>query len=331
MIEVGASVKPLQAPFPWFGGKSRVAHLVWERFGNVRNYVEPFFGSGAVLLGRPQPFDGVETVNDIDGFVANFWRAVKSDPDGVADAANWPANENDLHARHAWLVGVRDELRSRIEGNPDYFDVKIAGWWVWGISCWIGGGFCSGNGPWNVVDGRLVRDAGDAGMGVQRRLIHLGNAGMGVQRKAVALQGWMRDLSQRLSRVRVASGDWLRVCGQSVTHRHGLTAVFLDPPYSHAERDPRIYRMESGSVASDVRAWAIQNGDNPKMRIAMCGYDTEHSMPESWVSVGWKAHGGYAHLGLGRGKDNASRECFWFSPHCLQPGAAQGARLFEED
>ena len=35
----------LRAPFPWFGGKASVAHLVWERFGaDVANYVEPFAG-----------------------------------------------------------------------------------------------------------------------------------------------------------------------------------------------------------------------------------------------------------------------------------------------
>lgn len=44
----------LKAPFPWFGGKARVASMVWERFGaEIGNYMEPFFGSGAVLLGRP--------------------------------------------------------------------------------------------------------------------------------------------------------------------------------------------------------------------------------------------------------------------------------------
>jgi DNA adenine methylase len=37
----------------YFGGKSRVAPQVWERFGDVANYVEPFAGSLAVLLGRP--------------------------------------------------------------------------------------------------------------------------------------------------------------------------------------------------------------------------------------------------------------------------------------
>lgn len=41
----------LKAPFPYFGGKRVVAPEVWRRFGDTPNYVEPFFGSGAVLLG----------------------------------------------------------------------------------------------------------------------------------------------------------------------------------------------------------------------------------------------------------------------------------------
>lgn len=67
----------LRAPFPWFGGKSRVAHLVWSAFGaDVANYVEPFAGSLAVLLARPgEP--RIETVNDLDGYLVNFWRAVQ--------------------------------------------------------------------------------------------------------------------------------------------------------------------------------------------------------------------------------------------------------------
>ena len=85
-----------QAPFPWMGGKSRVAEVVWERFGNVPNLVEPFFGSGAVLFLRPiehEWWDRIETVNDYDGNVANFWRAVKLCPEAVADWADWPVNE----------------------------------------------------------------------------------------------------------------------------------------------------------------------------------------------------------------------------------------------
>lgn len=37
----------LAAPFPWFGGKANAAELVWQAFGVVDNYVEPFAGSAA--------------------------------------------------------------------------------------------------------------------------------------------------------------------------------------------------------------------------------------------------------------------------------------------
>lgn len=44
----------MKAPFPYFGGKSKVSDLVWGLLGaDVMNYVEPFAGSLAVLLGRP--------------------------------------------------------------------------------------------------------------------------------------------------------------------------------------------------------------------------------------------------------------------------------------
>lgn len=117
-----------KAPFPWFGGKSRVAHLVWARFGDVPNYVEPFAGSLAVLLGRPW-LPRTETVNDIDCYLANFWRAVAAAPEEVARWADWPVNEADLHARHLWLVR-REDFRERMKCDPAFFDPKIAGWWA---------------------------------------------------------------------------------------------------------------------------------------------------------------------------------------------------------
>jgi len=287
----------------------------------------------------------VETVNDKDGFVANFWRAVQSAPDEVAHYSDWPSNENDLHARHAWLVGVKESLRARLEGDPEWYDAKIAGWWCWGMSCWIGGGFCSGEGPWCVredADGvcRLVREVSD-GPGVKRQRLHLSCAGKGVQRRLDANSGdseaangiyqWMRALAGRLGRVRVCCGDWSRVCGPMVTVHHGLTAVFLDPPYSEAAgRDGELYCEESMSVAHDVREWAIKWGGDPRMRIALCGYEGEHAMPADWSVFAWKAHGGYAHRSRSksRGKANAKKERIWFSPHCMIGPAETQALLF---
>ena len=315
----------LSTPFPWFGGKRRVASLVWQRFGDVQNYVEPFAGSLAVLLGRPQPFRGSETVNDRDGFVANFWRALQADPDGLAAAADWPVNECDQHARHAWLVGQRETLTAKLEGDPSYYDVKIAGWWVWGIGVWIGAGWCAGDGPWRVNDAGQLVHLGNTGQGVHRQLVHLGNAGQGEE----GLRAWMQALADRLRRVRVCCGDWTRVCGPTPTVKQGLTAVLLDPPYSDAERTGELYAVDDGTVATHVGAWAREWGDDPRMRIALCGYDGEHELP-GWLSVPWKNHGGYGSQGEGRGRANASREVIWFSKFCLRPDRGLFASLDEQ-
>lgn len=308
----------LTAPFPYFGGKRKIAAEVWAHFGVVRCYVEPFFGSGAVLLGRPH-VEGIETVNDKDGMVANFWRAIKLSPDATAEWADNPVNENDLHARHAWLVARKDSLAPSLEGDPDWHDPKIAGWWAWGMSCWIGSGFCSGNGPWWPNDAGQLVHLGDVGQGVNRKRVHLGNAGQGVNRqRAEDIQDWFRALSDRLARVRVCSGDWSRVCGPSVTFKHGLTAVFLDPPYADtAGRQDALYREDDLSVAHDVRKWAIEAGKRADMRVALCGYEGEHEMPDDWEVQEWNAgegFGGQAEERTGNGR----RERVWYSPACVR-------------
>ena len=110
----------LAAPFPYFGGKSGACEQVWTAFGEIDNYVEPFAGSAAMLLGAPVG-QRVETINDADGFVANFWRSVSQDPEATAHAADWPCNEVDLFARHSWLVRQAASLTERLHADPDYF------------------------------------------------------------------------------------------------------------------------------------------------------------------------------------------------------------------
>jgi DNA adenine methylase len=327
----------LRAPFPWFGGKSLVADIIWQRFGRVDNYVEPFFGSGAVLLARKE-IGKTETINDKDHFVANFWRSVQSDPESVARWADWPITETDLSARHYWLITEGADRIRTIDTDPSRYDCQVAGWWVWGLCSWIGSGWCSGRGPWQAgPDGWVHKnDLGNAGQGINRQLPHLGNAGQGINRKLPHLgnagQGefirdWMVALAERLRPVRVCAGDWSRVCGPSVTHKHGLTAVFLDPPYAEtAGRTTDLYSEDCLRVAHDVRAWAIDQGTNPLMRICLAGYDGEHAMPDDWAVIEWKAHGGYGSQNDEEdslGRVNATRERLWFSPACIVPERQQ--------
>jgi DNA adenine methylase len=339
----------LRAPFPWFGGKRRVAPLVWERFGDVRNYVEPFAGSLAVLLARPHA-PAVETVNDRDAYLSNFWRAVQADPDAVAAHADHPVNEADLHARHRWLVESGRERVERLMTDPDFFDAKVAGWWVWGQCLWIGSGWCT-NPEWTgrANAGRRSRGvhAARASDWRKRPAIASGNGqGSGVHRVSLARQvrdlsgdsgavgrgihasgfalrtgglfDYMRALQERLRRVRVCCGDWSRVLGPAVTTCIGVTGVFLDPPYSHAERT--IVYGEDHDVSADVRAWAIDNGDNPLAAHRALRLRGRARDAGIWACVPWKAHGGYGRAT--RGKANAERERIWFSPACLSGAGA---------
>lgn len=394
-----ADAESLRAPFPWFGGKRLAAPLVWPRFGDVASYNEPFAGSLAVLLARPhQP--RVETVNDLDCFLANLWRAIQADPDGVAFWCDAPVNEADLHSRHRWLVSRGRRLVARCARDPHYFNVKVAGWWVWGQCLWIGSGWCNGGVDWRQppdltngnqvgvasrrLDGgqrtaatrsaenpseqakrphlmttkgvvrrwqgggagggsgvhapRLTRqkpllrgDSGASGCGVHgkhangasaerivewdaRPDLSAANGRGGVMVESRGLYEYLGQLAARLRHVRVCCGDWKRVLTPSVTTYIGVTGVFLDPPYRHDMRE-RCY-AEDHDISADVRRWALEHGDDPKMRIALCGYEGEHEMPDTWECVAWKAHGGYSRTE--RGVANRERERIWFSPHCLK-------------
>ena len=124
----------------WYGGKRRHAPEINERIGTVDVYVEPFAGSLAVLLQRKPARR--EVVCDTDSGIVNFWRAVTQYPDEVAHWADWPTFHDDLTARHRWLVRWIGENGERLRSDPDYCDAKAAGWWCWGLSLWIGGGWC---------------------------------------------------------------------------------------------------------------------------------------------------------------------------------------------
>lgn len=185
---------PLKAPYPWFGGKRRVAAEVWRVLGDVDNYVEPFAGSLAVLLLRPSP-PRIETVNDLDCYVANFWRATRSDPEAVAAHADSPVNEVDLHARHRWLVLSDDAkaFRERMRTDPDYYDPKVAGRWCWGLCCWIGSGWCQS--PESAATKKLPRMTNDAALRAgPRSKVRIAAHNKGSQGKGVHAKGQLPKL-----------------------------------------------------------------------------------------------------------------------------------------
>jgi DNA adenine methylase len=71
-------------PFGWYGGK--FSHLAWllPLLPQCHHYCEPFAGSAAVLLNRPP--SPVETYNDLDGEVVNFFQLLRDQKDRLIEA-----------------------------------------------------------------------------------------------------------------------------------------------------------------------------------------------------------------------------------------------------
>ena len=332
------------APFPWFGGKARAAATAWAALGDVDHYIEPFGGSAAVLLARPVDHRrGTETYNDTDGHLVNVWRAMRAAPDDVAAAADWPVSEIDLTARHIRLVGAREDLTRRLLADPYYYDAEMAGWWIWGACCWIGSGWCSGDGPWSLIDGEITTGAdagvrrkiphlGSAGQGVHRKIPHLGDAGQGVHRRnradrASALRVWFGDLAARLERVRITCGSWERVITPAVVGVDGLAGVLLDPPYPEGWDTETVYAGSTGSAVAlwdEVRAAALDLAASGA-RVVVCGYRGTWTPPAGWTERPWDARKGYSP------SEARHREVLWCSPLCLGGPRPTQIALWQED
>lgn len=300
-----------KTPWPWFGGKSDAAPLVWQALGDVAHYVEPFAGSLAVLLRRPHEANRTyysETVNDLDGLLVNAWRAMQHDPDGMAEAASWPVSEADLHARHLALLRWREERNLELlMADPEWHDAKMAGWWAWGQSCWIGGGWCSGRGAWVVgADGRITKRS-KSGRGVGQQLPHLSSDGRGVNRPQAREPGvgrqlphlssdgqgvnhcgarehgvgdyhpmtmpeltrWFRFLSARLRHVRILCGDWKRACTSGVVRT--LPVRMKADGFAGMFLDPPY--VVSGSRESDI----YTHDDGDSVSAAVLEYCLAHT------------------------------------------------------
>ncbi|MCB0206289.1 MAG: DNA adenine methylase [Anaerolineae bacterium] len=99
--------------FGWYGGK--FSHLEWllPLLPDCHHYCEPFAGSGAVLLNRrPAP---VETYNDIDGDVVNFFRVLRDRTEELEKAiALTPFSREEFYfAIHGDTQGISDVERAR--------------------------------------------------------------------------------------------------------------------------------------------------------------------------------------------------------------------------
>lgn len=238
-----ASVKELFTPkrmrqiVKYPGSKWNIAPQLVELIPEHHSYVEPFFGSGAVLFNKP--VSDIETINDLDHDVVNLFRCIQKDSERLARLV-------------MTTPFSREEYERQFEGCTSTLYAsnfqRAAGFL---IKCWQGHGFRTNGykvGWKNDVVGR---------------------------EKAYALWNWYRlpdwiiDITERLRKVQIENRPALEVI-----ERFNYTQVFmyLDPPYVLGTRSGKQYMHEMTDAEHEELLQMILQS---RAKIMISGYETD--------------------------------------------------------
>ena len=289
--------------FPYIGGKYTIAPEINRRFGAIDTRIDAFTGSSSwILASEPAKY---EIVNDLDGYVVNYLRAVKYAPDEVARHLDFPRAELELVARHHYVRDRLPELIAKLGGEPDYYDPILAARWAYVMAHKYDPSL-NKSGGWLVHDGRLIYERG---VGRIRGSLNSRPSLLARLVKERRVSEYVAALSERLRNVCIFWNDFVVVAGKAKQPELGVVGILLDPPYPRHLHN-YDYDTDGADVWHRAARWAVSNGDNPRLRIAVCGYndaDSDALFPSGWARFFWKRSG------IGQYKD---KECIWFSPHC---------------
>ena len=87
------------------GSKWRIAKQIVSLFPPHHTYLEPYFGSGAVLFNKSR--SDIETINDLDENVVNFFQWLKNDPEKLA-------HELCIFLIHTLFITMQYKIRLKI-------------------------------------------------------------------------------------------------------------------------------------------------------------------------------------------------------------------------
>lgn len=316
----------LEAPFMYYGIKNRIAPTVWELLGDVKRYSEPFAGSLAVLLNRPEWHTGyTETVNDKDGWLVNAWRSIKLSPKETAELCLNPVSAIDYRAQQAWLQEKREDFVPWLEGHPEHHDPKLAAWWLNVQSTSVNMPFKQGK--WHRVDGKL-RATQKSPLGIDRTTIHQSSTGKGINRgsllngnKKQNLEQWFNALSERLLRVRITNSDYMSQLTKAtlITDVNpSRVGLYLDPPYDGYTDRYAINRGKTPTISADLDEWLtteavpwIEQG----LRVIISGYGTEH---DGLLDHGWGKLIMFKTANTQANNRDDKVDSLWFSPAVKQ-------------
>ena len=291
-------------PFPWLGGKSRLAKTIISLLPPHNTYVEAFCGAANILLAK-EPAK-VEVMNDASGLIVNFFQVLQN-----------PDQRSSLMDRLQWTPYARMEYSHALEHLDDP-DPVMKAWAFFTAQCQsISGGGSFGNR--SASNWGYARTSDQAG----------------------AFRGHIEKLpaiAQRLLEVHIEHGD-----GVEVIRRWDApdTLFYIDPPYADATRTNKSGRAayhceidDDGQQTLVDALLRLQGG------AILSGYSTTLYQPLE--DAGWERREFAMDLSAAArvrtfdpmsaaGKEKRKRiECLWLSPDVAAAAArSQQCGLFE--
>lgn len=224
--------------FGWYGGK--YSHLAWllPLLPKTTHYCEPFGGSAAVLINRdPSP---VETYNDIDGELVNFFRVLREEKENLIEAIGLtPFSREEFEL----ALQVQENEVSELERARRFF-----------------------------VRARQVRSGlaqtASSGRWAHCRLTSRANMAGAVSRWLGSVEG-LSEIVQRLLRVQIENEPAIDVIKR---YDSSETLFYCDPPYAHDARgDTKAYAFEMTDEDHKELAKVLNNVEG---LVAISGYET---------------------------------------------------------
>lgn len=145
----------MRTPLTYYGGKQALARQIVPLMPAHRVYLEPFAGGAAMLFAKPRCER--ETLNDLDGTIMRFWRALRDRPDELAAAvATTPYGRQEWRDSRAEDADDDVEAARRLLVNVDQSFSRSRQ--SWSVPC-IGGRGRWQPGSWESLPPKLLTAA----------------------------------------------------------------------------------------------------------------------------------------------------------------------------
>lgn len=189
----------------YVGSKWNMASWIVEQMPEHEIYLEPFFGSGAVLFNKPA--SRIETVNDLDGNIVNLFKVIREFPEELAKAVDFTP-----YSREEYLKSF-DSLKTEL--------TELERARVFLVRCWMArGGKTSDRTGWRHNIDTVTINAIPDWNGIPATIL---------------------EATKRLKKVQIENQDALDLIER---FNRPDCLIYADPPYVLETRTKRHYAYE---------------------------------------------------------------------------------------